>query len=78
MPLPILLTEYDLTAWCCVDPSARANNSATLAGERILLLIDQASFGPDLPSELVVRLEVGYDFPAADIAILQYIVVQAS
>jgi hypothetical protein len=77
MSLPILLTEDDLIAWCTVDPSVRADNLDTLAGICVLLLLNQASLDLDLPLDLVLRLNVGYNDPASDVTVLQYVVVQA-
>jgi hypothetical protein len=76
--LPILLTEENRIAWRAVDPSVWADDSGTLTCECVLLLINQSSFGLDLLSYLSLGLEVGHNDPAANIAILQYVVIQAS
>jgi hypothetical protein len=70
MALPILLTEENLIAWRAVDPSARADDLGTLASESILFLVNQASFNLDLPSELRFGLDMGHNYPAADVTIL--------
>jgi hypothetical protein len=76
--LPVLLAKDHFATWCAVDPSVWADDSGTLTCECVLLLVNQASFGLDLLLYPSLGLEVGHNDPAADVAILQYVVIQAS